>query len=42
MGFFLLMAAGNDSHQGRRSRSGMRALIENPEQLRNGCSTTRG
>ena len=39
MGFFLLMAAGNDSTKATYC-SGMRALMEHPEQRRR-CSTTR-
>ena len=40
MGFFLLMAAGNDSTKATYC-SGMRALMENPDQLRAACSPTR-
>ena len=39
MGFFLLVAAGNDSTKATYC-SGMRALMENPDQRRC-CSTTR-
>ena len=40
MGFFLLMAAGNDSTKATYC-SGMRALMEDPEQQRGCCSRTR-
>ena len=40
MGFFLLMAAGNDSTKATYC-SGMRALMEHPERAPAACSTTR-
>ena len=40
MGFFLLVAAGNDSTKATYC-SGMRALMENPDAARSCCSTTR-
>ena len=40
MGFFLLVAAGNDSTKATYC-SGMRALLEDPDGARARCSTTR-
>ena len=40
MGFFLLVAAGNDSTKATYC-SGMRALMEDPERAAASCSTTR-